>query len=137
MNRSWTCARRLSLALGVLALLAWMAPAAFAEEFTGDAAKGKEVFEGMGTCWTCHGKEGKGEGPAGAALNPPPRDFTTGEFKFDANKDGTPGEPEDLFLVIKNGAAAYGGNPSMTPWGHLGDEAIKDLVAYVLSFSQS
>jgi mono/diheme cytochrome c family protein len=91
----------------------------------------------MGTCWTCHGKSGTGDGPAGAALNPPPRDFTTGEFKFDANKDGKPGEPEDLFMVIKNGAAAYGGNPSMTPWGHLGDEQIKDLVAYVLSMSKS
>ena len=134
MSRVWTRACGLA---AVAAAALWMAPAAFAQDFTGDAAKGKEIYEGMGTCWTCHGKSGTGDGPAGAALNPAPRDFTTGEFKFDANKNGTPGEPEDLFLVIKNGAAPYGGNPSMTPWGHLGDDAIKDLVAYVLSMSKS
>lgn len=142
MNREWTRERsprgtgslgRLGRIAAVLAVLGWLAPAAFAEDFTGDAAKGEEVYQGMGTCWTCHGKEGEGNGPAGAALQPPPRNFVKGDYKFDANKDGTPGDPEDLFLVIKNGAAPYGGNASMTPWGHLGDEAIKDVVAYLLS----
>lgn len=137
MNRVWTRVGRLGRLAAVVAALAWLAPAAFAQdEFKGDAAKGKELFEGSATCWTCHGKSGTGDGPAGAALDPPPRDFTTGDFKFDANEDGTAGDAEDLFLVIKNGAAAYGGNASMTPWGHLGDDAVKDLVAYVLSMSE-
>ena len=131
MNREWSRERsprgtgslgRLGRIAAVLAILGWLAPAAFAEDFTGDAAKGKEIYQGMGTCWTCHGKEGKGNGPAGGALQPPPRNFVKGDYKF-----------EDLFLVIKNGAARYGGNATMTPWGHLGDEAIKDVVAYLLS----
>jgi len=29
-------------------------------------AKGKALFEGKGTCFNCHGKEGKGDGPAGS-----------------------------------------------------------------------
>jgi len=36
-------------------------------------AKGKGLFET--TCATCHGPEGKGDGPAGATLNPKPRNF--------------------------------------------------------------
>src|SRR4029453_13680225 len=38
-------------------------------------AKGKAFFEGKGTCFNCHGKEGKGDGPAGAILNPSPRNL--------------------------------------------------------------
>jgi hypothetical protein len=87
-------------------------------------------------CFTCHGSAGKGDGPAGAALTPPPRDFSVGDFKFDADKNGTPGEDADLTLVIKNGAGAYGGNPSMAPWGHLSDQDVADLVAYVRSLKQ-
>jgi mono/diheme cytochrome c family protein len=107
------------------------APAAFA---AGDAAAGKKTFDTL--CFTCHGLTGKGDGPAGAALNPPPRDFTKGQFKFDANKDGKPGEDEDLHLVIKNGAGAYGGNPAMAPWGHLPDKEIDDLIAYIRTLKQ-
>jgi len=35
--------------------------------------KGKKLFET--TCSSCHGTEGKGDGPAGVALNPKPRNF--------------------------------------------------------------
>jgi mono/diheme cytochrome c family protein len=107
------------------------APASFA---AGDAAAGKKNYDTL--CFTCHGSAGKGDGPAGAALTPPPRDFSVGDFKFDADKNGTPGEDADLTLVIKNGAGAYGGNPSMAPWGHLSDQDVADLVAYVRSLKQ-
>ena len=64
-------------------------------------AKGKALFEGKGTCFNCHGKEGKGDGPAGAILNPSPRDFTNCKF-HKKRKDG------ELFWVIKNGSAGTG-----------------------------
>ncbi len=64
-------------------------------------AKGKALFEGKGTCFNCHGKEGKGNGPAGAILNPSPRDFTNCKF-HKKRKDG------ELFWVIKNGSAGTG-----------------------------
>lgn len=38
-------------------------------------ARGKELFAQQ--CVACHGPEGKGNGPAAAALKPPPRDFTS------------------------------------------------------------
>jgi len=64
-------------------------------------AKGKALFEGKGTCFNCHGKEGKGDGPAGAILNPSPRNFTNCKF-HKKRKDG------ELFWVIKNGSAGTG-----------------------------
>jgi len=64
-------------------------------------AKGKELFEGKGTCFNCHGKEGKGDGPAGQILNPSPRNFTNCKF-HKKRKDG------ELFWVIKNGSAGTG-----------------------------
>jgi len=39
--------------------------------------KGKQLFQT--TCSTCHGAEGKGDGVAGAALNPKPRNFHLAE----------------------------------------------------------
>ena len=64
-------------------------------------AKGKALFEGKGTCFNCHGKEGKGDGPAGQILNPSPRNFTNCKF-HKKRKDG------ELFWVIKNGSPGTG-----------------------------
>lgn len=36
--------------------------------------RGQELY--LGTCATCHGAEGKGDGPGGKGLNPAPRNFT-------------------------------------------------------------
>ena len=43
-----------------------------------DAEKGKALYAGR--CAFCHGSVGKGDGPAAAALNPPPTDLTTAVF---------------------------------------------------------
>jgi mono/diheme cytochrome c family protein len=84
-------------------------------------AKGKAVFEGKGTCFTCHGNTGKGDGPAGAALDPAPRNFTNPEF----HKVRTPGE---MFWVIKNGSPGTGMisyNPAM-----INDEETWQVILY-------
>jgi mono/diheme cytochrome c family protein len=107
-----------------------------AAAFAGDAAAGKAVYTGKGTCWTCHGQAGKGDGPAGKALNPAPRDFSVGAFKFDADKDGKVGTDADMKLVITKGAGAFGGNPAMAPWGHLSAKEIDDVIAFVRSLKQ-
>ncbi len=121
--------RVLTLALAV----AWLLPAA---AFAGDAAKGDALFKGMGTCWTCHGQNGAGDGPAAAPLDPKPRNLSEGSYKFDADGNGTPGEDTDLMLVIKNGPAEYGGSNAMPYFKHLTDEQIADLVAYIRSLEK-
>jgi len=94
----------------------------------GDLDEGRQVYNQV--CVTCHGEAGDGKGPAGAALNPPPRDFTTGEFKYG-------GTDQDLFDVISNGAAAKGGSPSMAPWGGVYSEKQRwGLVKYIRSLKK-
>ncbi|UCE87627.1 MAG: cytochrome c [Deltaproteobacteria bacterium] len=102
--------------------------------FAGDAAAGKKVYEV--NCVSCHGTTGKGDGPVGVALDPRPRDFSTAEFKFDTNGDGTAGSDVDLAGVIKNGGGKYGGSPLMAPWAHLPDSDIQNLIAYIRTLKQ-
>jgi mono/diheme cytochrome c family protein len=88
-----------------------------------DAAKGKQVYEIY--CVTCHGPKGDGQGPVGKTLNPPPRDFTMGDFKYG-------GTDQDIFDVISNGAASKGGSALMAPWGAVIPEADRwSLVKYI------
>lgn len=125
------CGRRFArqVGLGLLGVACALAP--FAAQAAGDAAKGKTLYDT--NCSSCHGPGGKGDGPVGSALQPPPRDFTVGDFKLDTDKDGKPGTDADLMNVIASGAAAYGGSPMMAPWGHLSEQDRADLVAYVRS----
>jgi len=100
----------------------------------GDAAAGKPIYEA--NCSSCHGTSGKGDGPVGKALNPPPRDFTVGDFKFDTDGNGNPGEDADLKAVIQKGAMAFGGSPLMAPWPALDDAQIDDMIAHIRSLKQ-
>lgn len=119
--------RNFAIALLVTFFAAAVAPSALA-----DAAAGHELFIKT-NCNSCHGMEGAGDGPLAAVLTPPPRNFVVGDFKFDANGDGKAGTDEDLLLVIKNGAQAYGGNPMMAPNPTLSDDQIKLLITFVRS----
>jgi mono/diheme cytochrome c family protein len=124
---------RMTRQLAPILAAAALAALPVAAHAAGDAAAGKQKFDML--CASCHGTDGKGDGPAGAALNPPPRDFTKAEFKYDANKDGKTGTDEDLTLIIKNGAAAYGGSPLMVAWGGpLSDADIQNVIAYLRTF---
>ena len=120
-----------ALAAAVVAA-ALLAPAAALA--AGDAAAGKTTF--TTNCATCHGDTGKGDGPVGATLNPPPRDFTKGEFKFDTDKDGKAGSDADLKNVIQKGAGAFGGSMLMAPWPSLSEADITNLIAYIRSLKK-
>jgi mono/diheme cytochrome c family protein len=117
----------------------WLATAALllapaAAWAAGDAAAGKVTF--TANCAACHGDSGKGDGPVGAALDPHPRDFTQGVFKFDTDKDGKTGTDADLKNVIHNGAGQYGGSPLMAPWPTLSDTEVANLIAYLRTFKK-
>jgi len=42
-------------------------------------AEGQKIYESM--CWTCHGKTGKGDGPASKGLIPAPADHTSAKVQ--------------------------------------------------------
>ena len=116
------------LATGMVALFALLAASTSSAD---DAvARGAGVYKMYG-CWTCHGEGGAGDGPAGATLDPQPRKFTEGDFKFG-------GTDKDIYEVIVNGAAAKGGSANMVPWGGvITDEADRQgLVAFIRSLKK-
>ena len=76
-------------------------------------------------CMNCHGTKGDGQGPMGAALSPPPRNFSCSETMNNI-ADG------QLYWVIKKGSAGTG----MMAFPGLSDNQIWQLVHYIRSLSQ-
>jgi len=131
MNRS-KIQNHLSLFVSMAALATLLAPAG---ALAGDAAAGKTIY--TVNCVSCHGETGKGDGPVGQVLQPPPRDFSIGDFKFDGDGDGKPGSDADLKAVVSKGAGAFGGNQMMAAWGGvLSDEDIENVIAYIHTLKQ-
>lgn len=89
----------------------------------GDPAKGMEIFQA--NCAACHGPEGKGNGPAAAALNPKPRNLSDAEYVSTLSN-------EHLVKVITEGGASVGKSPMMAAWGGiLSENDILNVIAYV------
>ena len=69
-------------------------------------AKGKTVFQI--NCASCHGATGHGDGPASAALNPKPRNFTEGYWRYGGGlarvvrtvSEGSPGTAMASFSTL-------------------------------------
>jgi mono/diheme cytochrome c family protein len=112
---------RSALVLGcVLAASAWCLTAQSVSAAGGDAAKGKSIYQSK--CVSCHGPEGKGDGPVGKALKPPAGDFSSAESQKRS--------PEELQKIIENGVP----KTSMVAWGkQLNETEIQDVLAYVLT----
>lgn len=95
-------------------------------ELKGDAAKGEAKYKTL--CVSCHGEKGDGNGPAAAALNPKPTNFTDA-----ANAERL--TEEYTYKIIKDGGAANGKSPLMVAWsGSMKDDELRDVAAYVLKF---
>ncbi len=90
------------------------------------AEDGKPIFDK--NCSTCHGPTGKGDGPAGKMLKPPPADLgTVTKGMSDA----------DVAKVIKEGGKSIGKSASMPGFkGKLSDDQIQGLVQYVKGFGK-
>jgi mono/diheme cytochrome c family protein len=88
-------------------------------------AIGEKVFQER--CATCHGPQGMGDGPGGAALNPKPRNF------HDASYMSTLTD-EKINETIHNGKPGT----AMPAWkGILSESEIKSVILKVRSFSKS
>ncbi|MBI5286421.1 MAG: c-type cytochrome [Deltaproteobacteria bacterium] len=97
----------------------------------GDKENGKKVYEKR--CAWCHGWQGAGDGPSAPFLNPPPRDFTSGMYKFKTTQfDELIPTDEDIFRMITDGMP----DSSMPGWKDiLSDKGRWDLVAYIKTFA--
>ena len=84
--------------------------------YCGEFDQGKSLYQEK--CMLCHGTDGKGDGPAAAALSPAPQDFRTSQFW------GTKDVDQLIATTVKNGKG------QMPAFG-LGQDEIKAIIAYM------
>jgi len=93
------------------------------------AAQAETIFKTR--CSTCHGMEGKGNGPASITLNPKPRNYTDVAWQKSVTDD-------HILEIIVKGGAAVGKSPLMPPNPDLADkpEVVAALMHKVRSFAK-
>ena len=90
------------------------------------AEAGAEIYQA--NCETCHGTEGKGDGPAAAGLDPQPADLTDTHM-MEEMSDGA------LFWRVSEGGMMEPFNSVMPAWkGTLTDDQIWQVVTYIQEF---
>jgi len=77
---------------------------------------GRALYEEK--CMICHGQNGKGDGPAAAALSPPPKDFNRPEFWKQKDVE------QLIRSQVKNGKGAM-------PAFSLSDDEIKAIIEFM------
>ncbi|MCA9175252.1 MAG: c-type cytochrome, partial [Planctomycetales bacterium] len=82
-------------------------------------------------CAGCHGITGDGAGEAAPFLQPKPRDYRRGVYKFTSTPYGSKPNRKDLVRIIRRGAKGT----SMPAFPFISDEDVNDLVDYVKSLS--
>ena len=83
-------------------------------------------------CAVCHGATGRGDGPAAGLLEPRPRDFTTGRYKFRSTPRGALPALADVVATTARGlrgTSMPGFADLLTP------QAIDAVARYVLAFA--
>lgn len=93
-----------------------------------DLEKAQTVFNER--CSACHGAEGKGNGPASAALNPKPRNYSDAAWQASVSD-------EQIAKTITMGGAAVGKSPMMPASPDLDEkpEVVAGLVKMVRKFA--
>lgn len=87
-------------------------------------AEGQKIY--VTNCAPCHGEKGIGDGPAGVAFDPKPRNLTVGQYKFG-------GEEWQLFRTVWEGVPAPSG---MAKWdGRMSEKDAWTVVMYIKSMA--
>ena len=89
---------------------------------------GKRAYENR--CSGCHGLKGNGLGPAAPFLDPKPRDFTKGMYKFRSTPIGSLPTDKDLMRVLSNGVKGT----SMPNFATLPEQTRFSIVQYIKTF---
>lgn len=96
-------------------------------------AKGSEIYRRQ--CLHCHGLVGDGNGPTGQWLNPRPRDYRRGIFKFRTTTggrgDSTSPARADLMRTVRKGIPGT----AMPSFMWLPEEELQSVVSYVIHLS--
>ncbi len=92
-------------------------------------ARGKEVYERR--CVGCHGVKGDGNGPAATFLNPRPRDFTIGSFKFRTTPSGSLPTDGDLYRTLTRGVRWT----AMPTWHEIPEKDRIAVIAFIKTLS--
>lgn len=90
---------------------------------------GQQVY--LNQCAGCHGVTGDGAGPAAKYLDPPPRDYRLGKFKFTSTPRGTKPRHADLERIIRRGAKGT----SMPAFRFMAKEDVEAVIDYVILLS--
>ena len=123
--------RAVSHGLGLSAFVGAFLFTAQAVAAPGDTANGERVYAQR--CVVCHGEEGDGLTPAAERFNPPPRDFTLGQYKIKTTYfDDMVSNDDDVFRMIADGMPGT----VMPGWRDvLSEQEIRDLIAHLKTFS--
>jgi mono/diheme cytochrome c family protein len=78
-------------------------------------------------CAACHGTAGDGAGPTAGVLNPYPRDFRNGVFKFTSTAGGAKPLRDDLLRTLREGLPGT----AMPSFRNLPDRELDALLEYV------
>ncbi|MBF0350452.1 MAG: c-type cytochrome [SAR324 cluster bacterium] len=91
---------------------------------------GRQIY--LSACKSCHGINGDGKGHGGKRLDPAPRDFTKGEFRWRSTLHGTMPTDEDLDRTIRDGVSGS----EMVPFGNIiSKQKRMAVIQYIKSFS--
>lgn len=90
---------------------------------------GQQVYQNQ--CAGCHGVTGDGQGPAASFLDPPPRDYRLGKFKFTSTPRGIKPRHADLERVIRRGAKGT----SMPAFRWMANDDLEAVIDYVMLLS--
>ena len=126
---------------GVLITMLWAPPEAWS---TADSVRklqldrqraellkeGKRVYEKY--CVGCHGEKGDGKGPAARFLDPKPRDFTLGVFKFRSTPSGSLPTDQDLHRTLMRGVL----RTSMPAWVLVPEQEKIAVMEYIKTFAK-
>lgn len=99
------------------------------EETTDQLQLGYRVYSDY--CVQCHGVNGDGQGQVAEHLNPKPRDYTLGIFKFTSTPYGSKPRRSDLKLTIRRGVTGT----SMPSFDRLSEDDVDAVVEYVLALT--
>ena len=115
-----------SVVLGMLLAILLMSENAIAE---GDSEAGAKFFKSI-KCAACHGKDGKGQGPAAKAMKIKTADWTD-KAAMEIVKD------DFLKEIIGKGGKAVSKSKRMPAYSKkLKPADIQDLIAYIRSFAK-